>query len=380
MKKRGLLYYNTYMHKPSEKAQNPVESRGGLRTNTPILTEKGWKVLADIQAGDQVYGSNGILVDVTDVEQPYRSEALYKIAFTNGDYLYVDKAQKWFVNHISSEKVEAPQLNNQRVEEVSTKEVLLVVNDRTIALEQTEIGQALPPEIIYNTVSVLSTEFEDTKRIVVNLNAFVEHLYVEMSGRKAQWSTEQIFERMKDSEIALFSLELPKPLMLPSNKLPVPVGIYADWLINGNDAISGAQAEELQAAGIEDNSYIAEAFLYSTINQREKLFNALTDGNRKSSIFSHSAEFVDDTAFLASSLGYDAYAFGSKSTPDTEKKLKVVQAATEAPYMVKFFFDETHMNIYNPSPAHPNNVQRIFVSAEDGLFLAGRRLIPVLGR
>jgi hypothetical protein len=374
------MYYNTYMPKLPEKAKKPIDSHGGLRTNTPILTANGWKNLADIQVGDKVYGSDGTLVNVTTVEAPYTSEELYKVAFTNGDYLYVDKAQKWLVNHISSEKVEAPQLDNQRVEEISGKEVLLVVNDRTIALEKTEIGQALPAEIIYNTISLLPTQFEDINCVVVDLNIFVEHLYVEMSGRKARWSTQQIFERTKESETALFSLELPKPLILPPNELPVPVGVYADWLINGNDAISGTRAEELQSAGIENNEQIAEPFLYANVNQRRNLLNALTDGNRKSSLFSYSAKFVDDAAFLASSLGYDAYAFGSKNTPGAEKKLKVVQSATEAPYIVKFFFDETHMNIYNPTSAHPNTVRLISVSAEDGLFLAGRRLIPVLGR
>jgi hypothetical protein len=368
------------MPKLPEKAKKPIDSHGGLRTNTPILTANGWKNLADIQVGDKVYSSDGTLVNVTTVEAPYTSEELYKVTFTNGDYLYVDKAQKWLVNHISSEQVEAPQLDNQRVEEISGKEVLLVVNDRTIALEKTEIGQALPAEIIYNTISLLPTQFEDINCVVVDLNIFVEHLYVEMSGRKARWSTQQIFERMKESETALFSLELPKPLIFPRNELPVPVGVYADWLINGNDAISGTRAEELQSAGIENNEQIAEPFLYANVNQRRNLLNALTDGNRKSSLFSYSAKFVDDAAFLASSLGYDAYAFGSKSAPDAEKKLKVVQSATEAPYIVKFFFDETHMNIYNPTSAHPNTVRLISVSAEDGLFLAGRRLIPVLGR
>lgn len=368
------------MPKLPKKAEKPTNNIGGLRTNTPILTANGWKTLENIELGDRVYGSQGSLVDVTAVKAPYLSKELYKVSFTNGDYLHADKGQTWMVDHISSEKVQAPNLNVLRVQEVSQKKVFLIINDRTIALDTTEIGQALPSKIIYNTVSILSPEFEDEESIAVDLNSFVENLYMEMSGRKAEWSTQQIFERMKDSETALFSLELPKPLTLPNADAPIPVGIYVDWMTKGNNAISGTFAEKLQEAGIENNLQIAEPFLYTNINKRKKLLNALTDGTRKTSLFSHSAKFVDDAAFLASSLGYDAYAFGTKSNSEPEKKLKVIQSSTEAPYMVKFFFEETHMNIYNPTPAHPNTVQAISVAAEDGLFLAGRRLIPVLGR
>lgn len=64
-----------------------VGSRGAgkaLITNTPIRIQNGWKLIQDIIIGDQVYGSDGKLANVTNISGKLENLNLYRITLRDG--------------------------------------------------------------------------------------------------------------------------------------------------------------------------------------------------------------------------------------------------------------------------------------------------------
>jgi hypothetical protein len=67
-----------------------------LALDTPILTDSGWKTMGTISANDRVYGSDGNLIQITNVHEVLEKRRCYQITFDSGESLIADENHEWF--------------------------------------------------------------------------------------------------------------------------------------------------------------------------------------------------------------------------------------------------------------------------------------------
>jgi hypothetical protein len=68
-----------------------------LDTNTPILTTEGWKTLLELEVGDQVYHPDGHPVYVTETHPTRYNHRCYEVTTTDGRALIADAEHLWTV-------------------------------------------------------------------------------------------------------------------------------------------------------------------------------------------------------------------------------------------------------------------------------------------
>lgn len=69
----------------------------GLPLDTPIATKDGFKTMAELEVGDQVYDKDGKLCNVT-VKSDVHYNPCYKITFDNSEEIIADCDHRWLVN------------------------------------------------------------------------------------------------------------------------------------------------------------------------------------------------------------------------------------------------------------------------------------------
>jgi predicted phage terminase large subunit-like protein len=75
----------------------PPGSGKALALDTPIPTPQGWKVMGELQVGDQVFDENGNPCNVTWVSQVWADRACYRVFTSCGDEIVADAAHEWLV-------------------------------------------------------------------------------------------------------------------------------------------------------------------------------------------------------------------------------------------------------------------------------------------
>ena len=75
-----------------------------LAVDTLIPTTKGFKPMADINVGDQVFDEKGQSCNVTAVTDILMDRPCYRITFSTGETLIADESHEWF----TSAKVDKP--------------------------------------------------------------------------------------------------------------------------------------------------------------------------------------------------------------------------------------------------------------------------------
>lgn len=76
----------------------PRDHLKALDVNTPIPTPNGFKLLKDIQIGDVVYGGNGCESKVLGKSNTWRSDKVYRVEFSTGDFVIADAGHLWITD------------------------------------------------------------------------------------------------------------------------------------------------------------------------------------------------------------------------------------------------------------------------------------------
>jgi predicted phage terminase large subunit-like protein len=76
-----------------------------LDVNTPIPTVSGWKRMGDIEAGDQLFDEQGNKTTVLIAHEPYHTEDVYELIFSDKSSLIADKDHLWtFWEHLDNKQ------------------------------------------------------------------------------------------------------------------------------------------------------------------------------------------------------------------------------------------------------------------------------------
>lgn len=71
----------------------------GLALDTPIPTPSGWRTMADIEEGDEVYGSDGRATRVVGVSRVHHGLLCWELTFSDGSTIVADEEHRWLTRH-----------------------------------------------------------------------------------------------------------------------------------------------------------------------------------------------------------------------------------------------------------------------------------------
>ena len=70
-------------------------AKKGLALDTPIPTPYGWKTMAELEVGDQVYDMDGAITEVVAVSE-VKHLPCYEVTYSNGEKIICDNEHRWY--------------------------------------------------------------------------------------------------------------------------------------------------------------------------------------------------------------------------------------------------------------------------------------------
>ena len=71
----------------------------GLALDTPIPTPAGWRTMADIEEGDEVFGADGEPTKVIGVSEIHTGLNCWRLTFSDGSRIVADEQHQWWTRH-----------------------------------------------------------------------------------------------------------------------------------------------------------------------------------------------------------------------------------------------------------------------------------------
>ena len=375
-----------------EMLNKSVENKTGIWVETPILTPDGYKTLININAGDYIYGSDGLPHIVTAVSEPTKSDAL-RFVFDDDSEAFCCVEHLWFTYTASDLEKLTKRTDEYRAKRRATRAHRIGGNrtatqSAAIAKRNAEYAKCSDAPIGSIKTAAQIMESLQTKR-----------------GRTNH------------------AISLTEPIQFPERVLPLDPYLMGLWLGDGasaGDRITSADGLEqcfanagfvvrqyskydyginglvsiLRRMDLVNNKHIPEQYLLSSYEQRLALLQGLmdTDGNclnNGSAEFTGSnVELVAQTAMLVRSLGMKC------AVREGDAKLNGVVVGKK--YRIKFvpnlpiFRMQRKLERQNPTPRRTTRLRyliqiekvqsipmrHISIESKDHLYLAGDNLIP----
>lgn len=117
----------------------------GLPIDTPILTDKGWKIMNTLTLDDKVFDKNGKLVKINHISSIKHKKCL-KMKFNNNDEIISDFEHRWLVYIISNYKKTEKVMTTQEIKDYYDKlpikksnTILKIQNAKPLDLEYVDL-------------------------------------------------------------------------------------------------------------------------------------------------------------------------------------------------------------------------------------------------
>lgn len=75
----------------------------GLPLDTPIATEKGWKLLKDLTKDDKIFDKDGKLTNIVNISEVHNNPC-YEITFDNNEKIVADHEHRWLISFRNNDK------------------------------------------------------------------------------------------------------------------------------------------------------------------------------------------------------------------------------------------------------------------------------------
>ena len=98
----------------------PHKSAKALSLDTPIMTPNGWSTMGRLQAGEYVFGTDGLAHKIILVTEPMNDHECYNVRFSNGDDIIADAGHLWNVRYLKHKRTKDNQHNKVFVTETMT--------------------------------------------------------------------------------------------------------------------------------------------------------------------------------------------------------------------------------------------------------------------
>ncbi|HMG63642.1 MAG TPA: LAGLIDADG family homing endonuclease, partial [Streptosporangiaceae bacterium] len=362
--------------------------------DTEILTSRGFVTMADIVPGDEVYHPSGHLTRVTETSEIMTGRDCFQVTTTDGRSVVADREHLWTVTDKRRSSSKGPRGNAVRTFVTETM--------TTGAMAQAGVSR-------YATGSRASTA--DGKKYTTNEYRFIlpDQEPVRTPETELPIDPYALGAWLGDgnSDNAGFTCADPE-IIGEIRKAGIPVIPAAGrhrWRLSvggydrtgyGRDTFQG----KLRSLGLLGNKHVPEIYLTSGTAQREALLQGLmdTDGtieaNRSQVEFCSTLRpLADAVLYLARSLGWRATLREGRATlygKDCGPKYRVFFTPVAADPFCPFRLPRkiarikpadggkgrTTLSIASIEPVETRPVRCIEVESPDGLFLAGRDLVP----
>lgn len=350
------------------------QSGKALALNTPIPTPNGYVTMGELKDGDQIFGSDGKIYNITKAHEILENRECYKITFDNGESIVADGDHLWF----TQTKIDRKRKYNREGSVKTTKEILNTLsyssdkepNHRIpMCLNGVDFEEKSLPISPYILGLWLGDGATDGSRITV--------------GKRDIKDTVDILENNQEFKI----------IKVHEDKR----GVFAINLTN-EDKTNSLHAK-LRSNVLLGNKHIPAIYLLSSREQRLELLKGLMDSDGyitpkgHAYFYNTNLRLVKQVQSLITSLGYKAF-YKEKIAKINGVECGLVGSVYFKPreFVVKlpFKLDRLKENLSNISESNRNqyhyikNIEKvesvpvrcITVDSPDSLYLCGKTFIP----
>lgn len=326
-----------------------------LDVDTPILTPSGWTRMGDLVVGDEVFGPDGLPTKVIGAYDTMHGHRCYRVTTADGRSIVADEEHLWTVR-----------LHGSRFQTVTTQDLVEFMSRNP---------KRRPIIRLHEPIRLSESDLP--------VDPYVFGVWLgDGSSRTGQItnSEEAIWERIGKT------YSLGDPYFHNNSQTRTVDGLRS----------------LLRGLGVLGNKHIPGLFLYASVDQRMALLRGIMDsdgyvsinraGSRRCEVIQVSERLSQDILWLARSLGFKATLTHGRATlhgRDVSPKYRVTFPATleNAPFSL-----DRHLARLLPTggvrrrslglpvkeiiEVESRPVRCITVQREDGMFLAGRDLLP----
>jgi len=274
---------------PSNKPCAIVIPRGHakfLRLDQPVLTDNGWKKIADVMPGNKIYGSNGKLKEISGLSDVMYKDKIYKVVLRDGKTLIVSDDHLWTVRVLNGAK------NPYKYQTKTTEELLL-------NYKKNRTDSRYNSKRVDYTYAIDNAEAIEFSESVLPIDPYTLGV---MIGDGSLKSTPRITSSKDDIEELTSYIPYETRKKYPKGRCP-----YFSIL----NTVS-----KIRELGLDVNShykFIPKEYLNSSVDQRLELLRGLMDtdgtlstkssGGKKVYFCTVSEKLAKDVMYLVRSLG-----------------------------------------------------------------------------
>ena len=362
-----------------------------LAIDTPILTPDGYRTMGDLAVGDRVYGPDGMPIRVIGCTEVMEGRPCYRVRFDDGTEIVADAEHLW----------------------------------KTFTGQDRVAITRLSPEYRERRRAKRPKRGTGKKPWLAELNAGREWEY-KKPPEGALRTTREIAETVTDTHGTNHSIPVAEPLMGWHEDLPIDPYTLGVWLGDGTSSasditsadpeiidriasagyeihklkakylysVNGGFRKTLRETGLINNKHIPKAYLTATVNDRMELLKGLMDTDGTAGEDGR-CEFTCVNPVLSSGVWGLALSLGLKATMcegraklngrDCGPKYRITFTAPFPVFHLKRKADrqkpQVRMTtrsryIVSCEPCESVPVKCIQVERPDGMYLAGKTLIP----
>lgn len=244
-----------------------TRSGKALALDTPIATPTGWTTMGELRTGNEVFGDDGQVCQVTFAHPAQADRPCYEVTFSDGERIIADAAHEWWVE---SRQARLSRFQTRRHDENRARRVALpghaVDSLRALAAAQSQVslrdvalaaGLATTPTMLYRTARAVGATglpgrmrpYRDGTRYKGGIATYPAVELIERyiavgtkptGDQRHKRSTAQVLTTREIAETVLtasghanYSIPLTAPLTLPDAVLPVAPYTLGAWLGDG---------------------------------------------------------------------------------------------------------------------------------------------------
>lgn len=359
-----------------------------LDLDTPILTDKGWSTMGELQVGELIYAPDGSKTPVTYLSPVYHDHECYELTFCDGEKIVADAGHRWFVHSERKFNTNGRYPKSGRIPVSVEKNFFRsgVLDTKTIAQDyQQEDGR----NVFYiPTTAPLQGVGE------LPLDPYYLGLWL---GDGHAYST-NLTAHVTDSPVYVSILEN------RGFSCRVTSGGETTHTIKPQNAPGEAKVfNQLTALGVLRNKHIPRVYLQASVSDRLELLRGLmdTDGSitkrGRASFYNTNLQLVEDALELIRSLGFKPRIRWKKpgeavlkNGQEINSKLQVAEVSFVSYADTPIFHlprkrerqpvtgrrtEPGSRRIVDVRPVPPRPVRCLTVAHPDHLFLAGKALV-----
>ena len=330
-----------------------------LPLDTEIPTPTGWKTIADLEAGDVVFGADGLPTNIIATSEVFEGRKCYKFTFDTGETIVSDEEHLWTVWYIPTQKYKT----------LTTKQMV-------------EIQQRASDNRRDSYFAIQTAKPVQYAPIAVDLDPYTLGVWLG-DGTSASGAITCTFEDLAEYKHNI-NMEFGEQYNnSQSNSDRIYTGTIYDL------------APKLRQYNLINSKHIPTEYLYNSIDTRIEVLRGLMDtdgwvstqtGTCSIQLSNKNQRLLDDVLLLLRGLGLKVYIRHFSKTNSTRYSFFVSRQEMEVfklsrklalqPLSAKQIRYTKHRYIRKIEQVDSSNTKCISVDNNDKLFLCSRNYIP----